>query len=305
MADFCGKTLFWVSMNATCRPAQQPIADRVPPHLFFVVSAIFHYLGPSFAVLLFARIEPLGVAWLRIASAAVVFSIWRQPWRFAVTLSLRECALVAALGAVLAAMNASFYLAIHVLPLGTVGAIEFLGPIALAAIGLSSRQNLLALALAIAGVATLTDVRFEGAPIGYLFAFANCLLFVLYVVLGHRIAGKAGIDLLSCAMMVAAVVALPLGISEALPAFASVPLLVAAIGVGITSSVIPYVTDQLAMARLPRATFALMLSVLPATAALIGFVVLRQVPTTAELAGIALVAIGVALHRQRKTAANA
>jgi inner membrane transporter RhtA len=62
-------------------------ADRIPPHLYFVVSAIFHYLGPSFAVLLFARLEPLGVAWLRIGSAAVIFAIWRRPWRYAAKLS--------------------------------------------------------------------------------------------------------------------------------------------------------------------------------------------------------------------------
>ena len=56
-------------------------AQRVPPHAYFVVSAVFHYLGPSFAVLLFARVEVLGVAWLRIASAALIFAAWRRPWR--------------------------------------------------------------------------------------------------------------------------------------------------------------------------------------------------------------------------------
>ena len=76
-------------------------------------------------------------------------------------------------------------------------------------------------------------------------------------------------------------------------------MLGAAIGVGISSSVIPYICDQLAMARLPRATFALMLSLLPATASLIGLVVLRQVPSVIEAAGIALVIAGVALHRAK------
>ena len=52
-----------------------------PPHAYFVVSAVFHYLGPSFAVLLFARVDVLGVAWLRIASAALIFAAWRRPWR--------------------------------------------------------------------------------------------------------------------------------------------------------------------------------------------------------------------------------
>ena len=275
------------------------LADRVPPHTYFIVSAVFHYLGPAFAVLLFAKIEPLGVAWLRIASAAIVFFIWRKPWRYYRTLSVARRWTVVALGAVLAAMNSLFYLAIHRLPLGTVGAIEFLGPIGLAALGVRSPQNFAALAVAVAGVGILTDVRFEGAPLGYVFAFANCALFALYIILGHRISGPGGIDRLSLSMLVAMVVAFPIGIKEAAPAFFDIRLLAAGIGVGLSSSVIPYVTDQLAMARLPRATFAILLSILPATAAAIGFLVLRQTPTAAELGGIALVIVGVALHRAR------
>jgi inner membrane transporter RhtA len=96
-------------------------------------------------------------------------------------------------------------------------------------------------------------------------------------------------------MLIAA--AFPAGIRAALPAFSDPMLLAAAIGVGVSSSVIPYVCDQLAMRRLPRATFALLLSLLPATAAAIGFLVLHQVPTLAELAAISLVIGGVALHR--------
>lgn len=277
----------------------RPIADRVPPHAYFVVSAIFHYLGPSFAVLLFAKLEPLGVAWLRIASAALVFAVWRRPWRLFAQLSVPERWTVAGLGIVLAGMNSLFYLAIQVLPLSTVGAIEFLGPIGLAAIGVRSKRNLFALVVAIAGVAILTNVRLVGAPLGYVYAFANCALFVLYIVLGHRISGDGGIDRLGLSMLFAAAAAIPIGISEALPAFSSLTLLGAAIGVGVSSSVIPYVADQLAMARLPRATFALLLSLLPATATAIGFLVLRQVPTLSELLGIGLVIIGVALHQAK------
>jgi inner membrane transporter RhtA len=273
---------------------------RVPPHAYFVASAVFHYLGPSFAVLLFAAIEPLGVAWLRIASAAVVFALWRRPIRHLRSAAARERWLIVAMAATLAAMNAVFYLAIARLPLATVGAIEFLGPILLAAFGLTSRRNVAALALAVAGVWFLTDARWVAEPIGYVFAFANCALFVLYVVLGHRLAaqgGKDGIERLGASMLVAAIFALPFGIEQAMPAFTDPLLLAAGIGVGISSSVIPYVCDQLAMARLPRATFALMLALLPATAAIIGVIVLRQIPTHAELAGIALVIAGVALHR--------
>jgi inner membrane transporter RhtA len=273
-------------------------SDRLPPHGYFLVSAVFHYLGPAFAVLLFAQIAPLGVAWLRIASAALVFALWRRPWRYLATLPPSDQRIIIALGLVLAAMNCCFYEAIARLPLGTVGAIEFLGPIALAAAGLRSRRNLAALAAAVAGVWLLTDVRIQGAFIGYAFAFANCALFVLYIVLGHRIAGSgSGIDRLGAAMLAAALFALPVGIADARPAFTDPLLLGAAIGVGISSSVIPYVCDQLAMARLPRATFALMLSLLPATASLIGVVVLRQVPSPVEAVGVALVIAGVALHR--------
>ena len=90
-----------------------------------------------------------------------------------------------------------------------------------------------------------------------------------------------GIDGLAAAMLVALVVATPLGGWAAIPAFAAPLALLAGIGVGITSSVIPYVCDQLAMARMPRATYALLVSLLPATATVIGIVVLAQIPTLA------------------------
>ena len=134
-------------------PRHTTVADavipRVPPTSFFLVSAVFHYLGPALAVLLFAHVDVLGVAWLRIASAAVVFALWRRPgasgpWRADPT--VRCCS---ALGIVLAAMNTLFYLAVDRLPLATVGAIEFLGTVALAAVGTSTRRNALALVLAI------------------------------------------------------------------------------------------------------------------------------------------------------------
>jgi len=135
---------------------------------------------------------------------------------------------------------------------------------------------------------------------GLAFAFANCALFMLHIVLGHRIAadgGASGIDRLAAAMLIALVVASPIGLLQALPALTSVGLLAAGVAVGVCSSVIPYVCDQLAMARLSRATFALLLSLLPATAALIGVVVLGQLPTVGEMLGIALVVVGVGLHR--------
>jgi inner membrane transporter RhtA len=285
------------------RPGTGPVADRVPAPAYFGVSAVFHYLGPAFAVLLFVHVDPLGVTWLRIAGAAAVFAVWRRPWRvFARASSAQRCRLVG-LGIVLAVMNASFYLAVDRLPLSTVGAVEFVGVIGLAALGLRSPRNAVALGLVVVGVVVLTDVRLAVEPLGFAYAFANCALFVGYVVLGHRVAQSrtdagdwSGIDQLGAAMIVAAVVATPIGLASAAPAFTDPILLLAGFGVAICSSVIPYVTDQLAMARLPRATFALMLALLPVFAVVIGAVVLQQLPTPAELLGIAVVVGGVALH---------
>ena len=282
------------------RSARRTASDRVPPHVFFIVSAVFHYLGPAFAALLFGRVDVLGLAWLRIASAAAVFAAWRRPWHLLKSMGRNDRFRLVQLGAVLAAMNALFYLAIERLPLGTVGAIEFLGPLVLAALGVRSRRNLVALGLAVGGVYLLTDIRIAGEPLGFVFAFANAGLFVAYVVLGHGIAGREGegIDRLGLAMLAAIVWITPVGIVGALPALVEPRLLLAGIGVGICSSVIPYVTDQLAMARLTRSTFALLLSILPATAMVIGVLVLGQIPTAVEVVGVLLVVIGVAVHEE-------
>ena len=274
---------------------------------FFVVSAIFHYLGPSLAVLLFARIAAPGVLWLRIAAAAAVFAIWRRPWRLAGRLDRRQLVTLLALGGVLAGMNALFYLAVARLPLATVGAIEFLGTVVLAALGARTRRNAAALALCVGGVAVLTAIQAGASPLGLVFAFGNCAGFMLYVVLGHRVANTrvgdvfGGIDQLGAAMLIAAVAVTPAGLGAALPAFTHPAWLAWGIGVGVCSSVIPYVTDQLAMARLSRATFALMLALLPAVAVVIGAVVLHQIPSVRELAGIALVIAGIAIHQADTT----
>jgi inner membrane transporter RhtA len=273
--------------------------DRVPPHAYFVGSAVFHYLGPAFAVLLFVRVDVLGVAWLRIASAAVLLGLWRRPWRSARALDRAGRPLLVAWGAVLAVMNCCFYLAIDRLPLGTVAAIEFLPVIVLAALGARTPRNGMAIALAVPGVYLLTDVRLAGEPLGVAFAFANAVLFAAYIVLAHRAArhgAVGGIDGLAGAMLVAAVVVTPLAGWAALPALGDPVALLAGVGVGLCSSVIPYVFDQLAMRRLARATYALMVALLPATATVIGVVVLAQLPTARELTGVALVVVGVALN---------
>ena len=262
---------------------------------------MFHYLGPAFAVLLFARVDVLGVAWLRIASAALIFAVWRRPWRAYRESDREGRRLLLSWGAVLASMNCCFYVAIDRLPLGTVAAIEFLPVIALAALGARTPSNAAALALAVPGVYLLTDVQLAGEPLGVALAFANAVLFALYIVLAHRVAQRerlSGIDGLAASMVIAALVVTPMAGWAVIPAALDPIALLAGVGVGVSSSVIPYISDQLAMARLARATYALMVSILPATATVIGIVVLAQVPTWVEVAGIALVVAGVGLHRE-------
>src|SRR6266511_1624762 len=240
-------------------PARFPPAGRaeaVPPQAYFVGSAIFHYLGPSFAVLLFARVDVLGVAWLR-------------PWRKFSALGCGGGALIVGLGAVFALMNVCFYVSIDRLPLATVAAIEFIGPIALAVIGVRAGRNVAAVVAAVAGVYLLTHVRFAGEPVGVAFAFANAGLFTAYIVLAHRVARRSamgGVDGLAAAMIFAFVFVSPIGFAGAAHAFSDPVALAAGVGVGVSSSVVPYVFDQLAMARLPRATYALFVALLPATA---------------------------------------
>ncbi len=281
---------------------------RPPPHVYFVGSAVFHYLGPAFAVLLFALVPPVGVAWMRIVSAAVIFALWRRPWRAARGLDRETRKLLLGLGLVLAVMNTCFYIAIDRLPLGTVAAIEFLPVIALAALGVRSLRNGFALGLAVAGVFVLTDVQLHGEPVGLVFAFANAGLFALYIVLAHRVSRSSAIgriDGLALSMLVAAVAITPIGGWSVAPALLDPVAIAAGVGVGIASSVIPYVCDQLAMANLSRATYSLLVALLPATATVIGVLVLAQIPSPNEILGVGLVVAAVALQRERSEPAAA
>jgi inner membrane transporter RhtA len=198
-------------------------------------------------------------------------------------------------------MNCLFYSAIDRLPLGTVAAIEFLPVIVLAALGTRTMRNGVALVMAVAGVYLLTDVVLAGEPLGVVFAAANAVLFALYIMLGARVAQQgagAGIDALAASMMIAAVVVTPIGGPAVLAVLTDPIALAAGVGVGVSSSVIPYVSDQLALARMKRSTYALMVSLLPATATIIGIVVLAQLPSWVEVVGVVLVIAGVALHRE-------
>jgi inner membrane transporter RhtA len=281
-------------------PSFTSAAHAAPQQAWFAVSAIFHYLGPSFAVLLFPAIGVTGIAWMRIATAAAIFAPWTRPWRTIRQADARTRLLLVGLGAALAIMNTAFYLALDRLPMSLVAAMEFVGTIGVALYALRSARNFAALALAVLGVFLLIDVQWANDPVGLCWAVLNGALFIVYIVLGHKISeggASGGVERLGAAMGIAFLFIMPIGFLQAIKAFASPRLVLAGIGVGICSSVIPYVCDQLAMSRMPRATFALMLALMPATATLIGVVVLGQLPSARDIAGVLLVMTGVAIHK--------
>src|SRR3954451_4022702 len=213
---------------------------RLPAQALFICGAVSQYAGSALAVLLFDRVPASGVAWLRIVSAAVALVAWRRPWRS--TWNARRLALVAAFGCVLGLMNLTFYLSIDRLPLGTAVAIEFAGPIAVAALGSRTRRDALALVLAVAGVLLLADVHLAGSPDGIALALAAGGFWSLYIVLGHRVASDASIrphDGLALGMAIGALVTAPVLVPSAVPALVTPPLLAACLSGGVASSVGP------------------------------------------------------------------
>lgn len=280
-------------------PRAAPAAplERLPPQALFVFGAVSQYVGAALAVLLFASVPAAGVAWLRVVAAAAVLVAWRRPWRTRWTPA--RLRLVAAFGVALALMNLCFYLAIDRLPLGTAVAIEFCGPIFVAALGSRTRRDFAALALGVAGVLALADVHLTGSPGGFALAAGAGVFWAAYIVLGHRVAADRQIrpqDGLALAMAIGAVGLAPALVWSAVPALVDPVLLAACLAVGVASSVVPYALEQIAMRRLPRARFALLLALLPATAAIIGALVLGQVPGAVEAGGIALVVAAASLR---------
>jgi inner membrane transporter RhtA len=278
----------------------------LPAPLLFVIGGASMYAGAALAVGLFAEASPAGVAWLRLAGAAAVLAVWRLGAMWAGRRSGRwagrRVLLASAFGLVTAAMNIVFYEAIARLPLGTAVAVEFSGPVLVAALGSRTRRDWFALGLVVAGVALIADVRVEGSLVGVLCALGAALLWAGYIVLGTRVSagsGSAGegIDGLAIGFVVATVVLSPLALTVGRVA-ESPALLGSALALGVLSSVVPYVLDQVVLRRVGRARFALLLALLPLTATVVGLVGLAQVPAPLEAVGIAAVVVGVALRRE-------
>jgi inner membrane transporter RhtA len=267
---------------------------RLPAPVLFAVSGLSMYFGAAVAVWLFADIGPAAVTWLRQLGAAAVLLAWRRPpraaWRG------RSFRLAATFGLVTAVMNLAFYESIARLPLGTAVALEFAGPVVVAALGSRTRRDVAALLLVACGVLLIADVRWSGSTLGVLFALAAAALWAGYILLGQRVARVGlGVDGLAVGFAVATVALAPLALGTG-RAWGSPRLLVLGIGVGVLSTVVPYALDQVVLRRLGRATFAVLLALLPVTATLTGLVLLAQVPSLPEALGILAVVAGVALR---------
>lgn len=270
----------------------------VPAPALFLATGVSQYLGAAIAVGLFALMPATTVAWWRIAVSAVALLAWRRPWRHRWT--LRDLLASCLFGVVLGGMNMLFYVAIDHLPIGTAVSLEYLGPVLVAAIGGSGARVRVAVVLALLGVLSISGLGVDwsepGTATGVGFALAAGAAWAAYIVLGRRIAaGRSGLDSLAVGMVAAALVYAPVAGGTLGAALADPWLAAAVVGVGLLSSLVPYSLEQVALTRLPAATFALLTSLLPATSLLVGLVVLRQVPTAGELLGLVLVSVAVAL----------
>lgn len=259
---------------------------------FFIVGALSQYIGAAVGVFLFQTTDPAAVAWLRAAAAALVLIGWRRPWRQSWT--RRGIAVAGGFGIVTVGMNVAFFEAIARIPLGTAVAIEFLGPVAVATLGSRRPRDILAVAMVVTGVALLAGVQPGADTLGIVFALIAAALWAGYVLLGKRVADAgAGLDSLAVGMAVAAaVLAAPLlsgQLLEDTSVFAQPRTWLFGLGVGVLSTAVPYALDQVVLMRVGRARFAMLLALLPATAAVIGALVLHQVPAVPEVLGIAFV----------------
>lgn len=264
--------------------------------LLFVVGALSQYLGAAIGVFLFETTNPATVAWLRAAGAAAVLLAWRRPWRRRWT--ARMVVAATAFGVVTLGMNVAFYEAIARIPLGTAVAIEFAGPVAVATAGSRRARDFLGVVLVAGGVYLLAGVEPDADWAGVGFALLAAALWAGYILLGKWVADAGdGVDSLAIGLATASVIAAPLLLGVQLAGDASVfadpRTWLLGVGVGVLSSAIPYALDQRVLARIGRERFALLLALLPATAAVVGAVVLAQSPTVGEVAGIALVMLAL------------
>lgn len=273
------------------------VLSTAPPEALFVLSALSQYVGAAIAVGVFDEVEPRIVAWFRVMGAAVALLAvspgFHRGW------TRRDLIGAAVFGIATAAMNLFFYLAIDRIDLGKSVAIEFLGPIAVAAVMTRSVRNAGALLLAVTGVVTLGGVELGDNTLGVVFILISSAMWAAYIVFGSRVAQvRSGVAGLGVGLAIGTVVMTPVGAPGSGPVWVSASLLALCAATGVFSNAIGYGIDQFVLRRIPIRRFSVLLATLPVTAVFVGWVALGQRPSPLDAAGIALVLVGVAMQER-------
>ncbi len=258
------------------------------PILALVASMASIQVGAALAQHLFPIVGAPGTTALRVGLAALILLAIRRPSLKGLNgASWRALGLY---GASLGLMNLCFYLALRTIPLGVAVAVEFIGPLVVAAASHRSRLDILWLVLAAAGLALLAPLGAHALdPTGLLLALGAGVFWGLYILFGQA-AGRIGEGAASAlGMVVAAIVVLPFGIVSAGTRLLDPGLLPLALIVAVLSSALPYSLEMFALTRLPRSTFGTLMSLEPAIGALSGFLLLGQQLSLRQ--GAAIVAI--------------
>jgi len=264
-----------------------------------MLSAVSQYIGAAIAVSLFDEVEPRTVAWFRVMGATVALLAvspgFHRGW------TRRQLLGAAVFGTATALMNLFFYLAIDRIDLGKSVAIEFLGPIAVAAAMTRSARNAVALALAVAGVVTLGGVELADNAVAVGFILLASAMWAAYIVIGSRVAQvRPGVAGLAVGLAFGSLVLTPVGAPGSAVVWTSVSLLLLCCATGVFSNAIGYGIDQYVLRRIPVRRFSVLLALLPVTAVAVGWIALDQQPGPLDLIGIAAVLAGVAIQEREE-----
>lgn len=262
--------------------------NLVPPAVYVVAGIVSAQVGSSVAKYLFASLGPAATVSLRTAFAALVLLlVWRPRLHGR---SRADLLAALALGLTLAGLSLSFYSALERIPLGVAMTLEFAGPLGIALVGSRRRLDLLWTLLAVAGILVLSPIGGTVDSLGAALALLGGAFWAGYILLsariGRTIPGGAG---LAMAMVVAAIVTLPFGIAAGERVAADPRVLLAALGVALLSSVVPFSLELEALRRIPVRVFGVLMSLEPAIAALVGLVLLGETLGLRETAAIGLV----------------
>jgi inner membrane transporter RhtA len=245
-------------------------------------------VGASFAKQLIPSIGAPGTTALRLGLSALIVIALQRPWR---TVPSRAAwPAILAYGLSLGAMNSVFYLALRTIPLGIAVAIEFTGPLAVAVFASRRRLDYLWVALAVAGLSLLLPIANPGSrldPAGAIFALAAGVGWALYIIFGQKAGRAHGPAASTWGLMIAALLAVPIGVADAGRHLVSPSALPFGIGVAVFSSALPYTLEMIALRRLSARTFGTLMSFEPAIAAVAGVLLLGE-----HLSGVQYLAIG-------------